>query len=70
MGRYEDGPAVSPDGLRARVGAVHVPLGDFLQAFLATGFQILCFEELGSRDYPYVVALKASLTAPRPKVEA
>lgn len=70
MGRYEDGPAVSPDGLRARIGAVHVPLGDFLQAFLATGFQILCFEELGSRDYPYVVALKASLTAPRPKVEA
>jgi SAM-dependent methyltransferase len=45
--RYDSGPAISPDGLRARVGATHVPLGLLIQAFLDTGFQILSFEEVG-----------------------
>jgi SAM-dependent methyltransferase len=57
-GRYDDGPAISPDGLRARVGATHLPLGLFLQAFLDAGFTIEHFEELGSREFPYVVALR------------
>jgi SAM-dependent methyltransferase len=56
-GRYDDGPAIGPDGLRARVGATHLPLGLFLQAFLDAGFTIEHFEELGSREFPYVVAL-------------
>lgn len=56
-GRYDDGPAVGPEGLRARVGATHLPLGLFLQSFLDAGFAIEHFEELGSREYPYVVAL-------------
>ena len=55
--RYDSGPAISPDGLRARVGATHLPLGLFIQAFLDTGFQILSFEEVGIREYPYSVAL-------------
>jgi hypothetical protein len=55
--RYDGGPAIGPEGLRARVGATHVPLGLFVQAFLETGFRILGFEELGVREYPYVVAL-------------
>lgn len=55
--RYDDGPAIGPDGLRARVGAMHLPLGLFVQAFLDHGFQIHRFEELGLREYPYVVAL-------------
>jgi SAM-dependent methyltransferase len=56
-GRYDDGPAITPDGLRARVGAAHLPLGLFIQAFVNAGLQLERFEELGSREYPYVVAL-------------
>lgn len=56
--RYDGGPAIGPDGLRAKVGATHLPLGLFVQAFLDTGFQIQHFEELGQREYPYVVALQ------------
>jgi SAM-dependent methyltransferase len=57
-GRYDNGPAIGPDGLRARVGATHLPLGLFIQAFLAAGFRIEVFEELGSREYPYELALR------------
>jgi SAM-dependent methyltransferase len=56
--RYDNGPAIGADGLRARVGATHLPLGLFLQSFLDAGFGIERFEELGSREYPYVVALR------------
>jgi SAM-dependent methyltransferase len=56
--RYDGGPAVGPDGLRARVGATHLPLGLFVQAFLDAGFQINGFEELGSREYPYEIAMR------------
>jgi SAM-dependent methyltransferase len=55
--RYDGGPAIGPDGLRAKVGATHLPLGLFVQSFLDTGFQIQRFEEIGPREYPYVVAL-------------
>jgi len=55
--RYHDGPAVSPEGLRAKVGAMHLPLGRFLQAFLDVGLRIERFEELEGREYPYMVAL-------------
>jgi SAM-dependent methyltransferase len=57
-GRYDGGPAISPDGLRARVGAAHLPLGLFVQSFPEAGLTIERFEELGSREYPYVVALR------------
>lgn len=55
--RYDGGPAIGPDGLRARVGATHLPLGLFIQTFLDAGFEIEGFEELGAREYPYSVAL-------------
>ena len=60
--RHYDGSAPgvgNEDGLRARVGAVHLPLEAFLAAFLGAGFRIERFEELGSQDYPHVVALRA-----------
>jgi hypothetical protein len=57
-GRYDDGPAIRPEGLRARVGATHLPLGLFVQAFVDAGFALERFEELGSREYPYMVALR------------
>jgi SAM-dependent methyltransferase len=49
----------NPEGLRARVGATHVPLGEFVDAFATTGFRIERFEEHGEDDYPYLVALRA-----------
>jgi SAM-dependent methyltransferase len=55
---YDSGPAIGPDGLRARVGATHLPLGLFVQAFVDAGFQIHDFEELGWREYPYKLALR------------
>jgi SAM-dependent methyltransferase len=58
-GRYTDAPGISPAGLRARVGATHLPLGVFLQAFLEAGFRLEQFEEPGGREYPYMVALRA-----------
>jgi hypothetical protein len=43
------------------VGATHLPLGLFVQSFLDTGFEIVRFEELGPREYPYVVAVGCRL---------
>ena len=57
-GRYINAPGISSDGLRAKVGATHLPLGPFIRSFLGAGFLIECFEELGDdRMYPYVVAI-------------
>jgi SAM-dependent methyltransferase len=59
--RYdENAPGVGdPEGLRARVGAQHLTLQDFITAFTAAGLRIERFEELSDRDYPYLVALRA-----------
>lgn len=56
--RYVDGPGISPRGLRAKVGATHMPLGAFLQSFFAAGFRLEHFEESERREYPYMVALR------------
>jgi SAM-dependent methyltransferase len=50
----------NPDGLRVRVDSVHLTLHDFLAAFTGAGLRIERFEELGERDYPHVVALRAT----------
>jgi SAM-dependent methyltransferase len=62
-GRYEaDGERVSPHGIRAKVGAVHIPFGELLQTFLDAGFRIDGFEEpvLPDREYPHWFALRAT----------
>jgi len=61
-GRYSGGASFSPNGIRARVGAVHLPLGDLLQAFLDAGLRIEAFEEpiCAGREYPHWLALRAS----------
>jgi SAM-dependent methyltransferase len=61
-GRYTDAVGISPTGLRAKVGAVHLPLGDLLQAFLRAGLRIEAFEEpvCAPRVYPHWLALRAS----------
>jgi SAM-dependent methyltransferase len=61
-GRYGmEAPGVgSPEGLRAKVGAVHLTLESFLSAFLSAGLILEHFEELAldGEPYPYAVALR------------
>ena len=57
-GRYDEAPGISPTGLRAKVGATHLPLAEFLQAFLDAGFALEQVEEPGSGDYPIAIALR------------
>jgi SAM-dependent methyltransferase len=59
-GRYAHGPGISPAGLRARVGAVHLPLAQFLQTFVDHGLALESIEEPGDRDYPIAIAVRAS----------
>ena len=46
------------EGLRAKVGATHVPLAAFLGAFTNARLRFERFEELGEADYPFLVALR------------
>jgi len=59
-GRYSEAPGVSPTGLRARVGATHLPLGVFIQAFVDAGFTLerIAEPEADERDFPYMLALR------------
>ncbi|HSC92325.1 MAG TPA: methyltransferase domain-containing protein [Gaiellaceae bacterium] len=57
VGRYTGGPAFNPDGLRAKVGATHLPLGLFVRAFLDAGLVIRRFEESGDGEYPHALAV-------------
>ena len=57
-GRYTEAPGISSTGLRARVGASHLPLAEFLQAFLDAGFALEQVEEPGAGDYPIAIALR------------
>jgi len=56
--RYEEAPGVTPGGVRARVGATHLPLGIFMQAFTGAGFRLESLEEPTDSEYPYMVALR------------
>lgn len=56
--RYDQAPGIRADGLRAKVGATHLPLGLFLQAFAAAGFHLEHIEEPGNHEYPYVLAMR------------
>ena len=45
--------------IRARVGINHVPLSDFLNAFVSAGFSIARLEEPGTDDPPVFLAVVA-----------
>jgi hypothetical protein len=55
----QEAPGIWDEGLRAKVGATHLPLGLFLQAFLDAGLRLERVEEPEGREYPHVVALRA-----------
>jgi SAM-dependent methyltransferase len=56
--RYHEAPGITPDGLRAKVGASHLPLGLLVQMFLDAGFRLEHLEEPGDREYPYALAMR------------
>jgi SAM-dependent methyltransferase len=56
--RYEEAPGISPGGLRAKVGATHLPLAELLQSFLDAGFVLEQIEEPGSGEFPIAIALR------------
>ncbi len=60
--RYERGPGIG-DGIRARVGAYHQPLGALIDAVLAAGLQIDSLDELYG-DPPRLLALGARKAPP------
>ena len=57
-GRYSEAPGLTSDGVRARVGASHLPLGLFIHALLEAGLGLEHLEEPGDRAYPYAVAMR------------
>jgi ubiquinone/menaquinone biosynthesis C-methylase UbiE len=54
-----EAPGIWGEGIRAKVGATHLPLGLFLHAFIDAGLVFEHFEEPEGRDYPYTVALRS-----------
>lgn len=54
-----EAPGIWGEGIRAKVGATHLPLGVFLHTFIDAGLAFERFEEPEGRDYPYIVALRA-----------
>jgi SAM-dependent methyltransferase len=58
-GRYgTEAPGVASEGLRAKVGAVHLTLGTFLRCFIDAGLTLEHFEEIENRPYPFMIALR------------
>jgi SAM-dependent methyltransferase len=56
--RRTEAPGIWTEGLRAKVGARHLPLGLFLHSFLDAGFLLERFEEPEGREYAHIVALR------------
>jgi SAM-dependent methyltransferase len=58
-GRYAEAPGIwRSSGVRIRVGASHLPLGLFLQAFLDAGLRLEHVEEPAEREYPFGLAFR------------
>jgi SAM-dependent methyltransferase len=57
-GRYTDAPGIQTYGVRAKTGATHLPLGEFMQTFLDAGLRLERVEEAGEWDYPHLLALR------------
>jgi ubiquinone/menaquinone biosynthesis C-methylase UbiE len=54
-----EAPGIWGEGIRAKVGATHLPLGLFLNTFIDAGLVFEHIEEPEGRDYPHIVALRA-----------
>ena len=59
VGRYRESPGVwRESGVRIRVGAMHLPLGPFLQTFVDAGLRLERIEEFEEREYPFGLGLR------------
>ena len=58
-GWHDESPYWAADGIRRRVGMHHVPLADFLNAFLTRPLTIERFEEPEGPDVPHALAVRA-----------
>jgi SAM-dependent methyltransferase len=59
VARYSQAPGVwKASGVRIRVGAVHLPLGVFLQAFLEAGLRLEHVEEPEGHEYAYSLGMR------------
>jgi SAM-dependent methyltransferase len=58
-GRQYDLAGFRPEGIRIRVGAVHVPLDDFLNALLDAGLELTRVREGRKTDPPWLFAVRA-----------
>jgi SAM-dependent methyltransferase len=58
-GWHEASEWCADEGIRRRVGMNHLPLADYLNAFLSTGLQIDRFEEPGETGVPHSLAVRA-----------
>jgi hypothetical protein len=59
VGRYTEAPGIwRESGVRVRVGATHLPLGLFLQAFLDAGLRLERIEEPEEREYPFALVMR------------
>jgi ubiquinone/menaquinone biosynthesis C-methylase UbiE len=57
--RQFDLPAFRPEGIRIRVGAVHAPLDDFLNAIIDSGLRITLVREGRKADPPWLFGVRA-----------
>jgi SAM-dependent methyltransferase len=57
--RQFDLPAFRPEGIRIRVGAVHVPLDDFLNGIVDAGLRITLVREGRDADPPWLFGVRA-----------
>ena len=58
-GWHEESPWWGEDGIRRRVGMRHMPLAEYLNAFLSTGLILEHFKEPGEGDVPHTLAVRA-----------
>jgi SAM-dependent methyltransferase len=58
-GWHDESPWWAEDGIRRRVGMRHVPLAEYLNAFLTTGLTLERFEEPGGFEVPHSLAVRA-----------
>jgi SAM-dependent methyltransferase len=64
-GWHDESPWWAEDGIRRRVGMRHLPLAEYLNAFLATALILEHFEEPGGFEVPHALAVRARRDAPR-----
>jgi SAM-dependent methyltransferase len=58
-GWHDESPWWGEDGIRRRVGMRHVPLAEYLNAFLSTSLLLERFEEPGGFEVPHTLAVRA-----------